>query len=118
MFVSSVALFLLYVNIATDGNWFLRFALPITVAFGMIVTAVVTLTYYLKRGRLYIFGGGMIGLGALALLIEFLSNIVFGVRYIGWSIYSLAVLALLGGALIYLAIDASAREIMEQKLFF
>ena len=115
---AAALLFLLYVNFETGGNWFLTYAFPITGAVALIVCAMVTLLYYLKRVRLYIWGGGLIAFGALMPLIEFLLKVTFNVRFIGWSIYPLIVLALLGGALIYLAIDASAREMMERKLFF
>ena len=56
-------------------------------------------------------------LGGTMLLIEYLLDITFGRAFVGWSIYPLAVLILLGGLLIYLAIDRSAREVMERKLF-
>ena len=114
----TVILYLLYINLATGGNWFLSFAFPIAGSLCLIICAVVTLVYYLRKGRLYIFGGGFIALGALMLLVEFLLDITFDVKFIGWSIYPLVVLVLLGGALIYLAINRSAREMMERKLFF
>ncbi len=115
---AAAILYLLYINLATGGRWFMSFAFPITGAICLIVCAVVTLTHYLKRGWLYIFGGALIALGGFMLLLEFLLDITFNIDYIGWSIYPLIVLALLGGGLIYLAIDSSAREYMEQKLFF
>ena len=48
----ATALYLLYINIATGGTWFLSFALPITVGLCMITCTVVTLLYYLRKGRL------------------------------------------------------------------
>lgn len=115
---AAIALYLLYINYATGGNWFLSFALPVTGAVALIVCAMVTLAYYLRRGKLYIFGGGIMAFGALALLIEFLVDITFGIDFIGWSFYPLIALMLIGGALIYLGINRTAREIMERKLFF
>lgn len=115
---AAVTVYLLYINCATNGDWFLSFAFPVAGALALIVCAVVTLAHYLKAGRLYIFGGGFIALGALMLLVEFLLMITFNLSFVGWSIYPLVVLVLLGGALIYLAINASARETMERKLFF
>lgn len=114
----AVALYLLYVQLVTEGNWFLTFALPTVLAFAAIVCTVITLLRYLRGGRLYIFGGSIIALGGFALLIEYLISITFPVPFIGWSFYSLIVLALLGGGLIFLAINSSAREMMERKLFF
>lgn len=49
---AATALYLLYINIATGGTWFLSFALPITVGLCMITCTVVTLLYYLRKGRL------------------------------------------------------------------
>lgn len=113
-----VALLLLYVNIATDGNWFLTFALPITGAIALITCALVTLLHYLKRGVLYIVGGALMAYGLLAPLIEFLLLVTFNLKFIGWSVYPLAVIFTAGALLIYIAISPSVREILKRKLFF
>ncbi len=115
---ASIGIYALYINLATAGNWFLPFALPVIVGVSIITCTVVTLFYYLRRGRLYILGGAFMALGAFMLLIEFLLGLTFGLRFIGWSIYPLVVLLLFGGLLIYFAINNVAREIMERKLFF
>lgn len=114
----AILLYLLYINIVTGGNWFLSFAFPVIGTLCIIVCTTVTLTYYLAGGRLYIFGGGFIALGAFMLLVEYLLKVTFAVKFIGWSIYPLIVLVLLGGVLIYLGINTSARKTMERKLFF
>ena len=57
-------------------------------------------------------------LGAFMLLMEFLMTVTFDLQFIGWSIYPLVVLMLFGGLLIYLGISASAREMIERKMFF
>ena len=115
---AAVALYVFYINYAVDGNWFLTLALPIIGGICAIVTAVVTLIRYIKRGKLYIFGGAFIATGGLTLLTEFLINHTFGFsRFIGWSLYPLTTFALLGGILIFLAICRSARESME-RIFF
>ncbi len=114
----AIGLYLLYINLATSGNWFLSFALPVVCGMCLITCTMVTLLHYLRRGRLYIFGGAFMALGAFMLLIEFLMGITFDMRFIGWSIYPLVVLILFGGLLIYFAINSSAREMMERKLFF
>lgn len=116
---AAVGLYLLYINLFTGGNWFMSFAFPVTGGICLIVTAVVTLLRYVKRGKLYIVGGALIALGGFALLMEFLSNLTFHVsRFLGWSLYPLIALVLLGGLLIYLGISRTAREIMKRKLFF
>ena len=115
---AAVALYVFYINYAVDGNWFLTLALPIIGGICAIVTAVVTLIRYIKRGKLYIFGGAFIAAGGLALLCEYLINYTFEIsRFIGWSLYPLTTFALLGGILIFLAICRPARESME-RIFF
>lgn len=116
--IAAAGLYILYIDLAVGGGWFLPFAFPVLGGFGLISCATVTLLFYLRRGRLYIFGGASMAAGAMILLTEFLMSFTFGIRFIGWSLYPLAVLFLLGGLLIYLAINASAREMMERKLFF
>lgn len=115
---ATIGIYLMYINIAMQGDWFLSFALPVTGGICLIVTAVVTLLRYVRRGRLYIFGGAILALGAFMLLVEFLMSITFeGIKFIGWSFYPLMALALLGGLLIFLAIYRPARETMERKFF-
>lgn len=115
---AAAALYLLYVNIATGGEWFLTFALPVVGGAAIITCTYVTLTHYLKRGRLYVIGGCVIATGALAAAIELLIDLTFGLQFIGWSLYPLISLMLVGGLLIYLAISSSAREWLERLLFF
>lgn len=114
---AAIGLYLLYIDLSTAGGWFLSFAFPVTGGIGLIVTAVVALLRYLRRGRLYIIGGAATALGAFMLLVEFLLVVTFGIPFMGWSLYPLIVLVLLGGTLIFLAIHRPARETMERKFF-
>lgn len=114
----AIALYLLYINFATGGSWFLSFAFPAVGGICLITCTVVTLMHYLHRGRLYILGGAFMALGVFMLLVEFLLKVTFGLRFIGWSIYPLVVLLLFGGLLIYIAINNAARAMIERKLFF
>lgn len=115
---AACALYLLYVDLITGGNWFLNFALPIIGAIALIVCTVVTLLFYLRRGRLYVVGGAVMAMGALILLIEFLMDVTFAFPFIGWAFYALIPLFLIGGLLIFLAMNSVAREKIERKLFF
>ena len=115
---AATALYLLLIALMTAGDWYLSFALPVTVCAGMIVTAVITLLRYIRKGRLYIFGGAFIAVGAYLLMMELLLGITFGISFVGWSIYSLIASSILGILLIFLAINSNAREKMERKLFF
>ena len=115
---AAAILYLLFINLHTGGDWFMPLAFPVMGALALIVTTVITLLRYLKKGRLYIFGGALMALGGLTVLIEFLLKVTFGLKMVGWSFYPLVALVLLGGALIYLAINSAAREMMGRKLFF
>lgn len=115
---AAVELFLLYINLATEGHWFLSFAFPVVGGLCLIVTAVVTLLRYLPGNELYVIGGALAVLGAFMLLVEFLMMITFDLTtFIAWSLYPLTALVLLGGMLIFLGISQPAREKMERKFF-
>ena len=114
----AIGLYLLYINLATGGHWFLSFAFPLVGAVGLIVTTVVTLLRYVRRGRLYVFGGAAIALGAFMPVMELLMNLTFHFqKFKWWSLYPMIPLVLLGGMLIFLAICRPARENMERKFF-
>lgn len=115
---AAAALYLLYIDLVTGGSWFLSFAFPVTGGFCLITCAVVTLLYYVRKGKLYIWGGAFILAGAFMVLMEYLMSVTFELAFIGWSLYPLVALAIFGGMLIFLAINRSAREMMERKLFF
>lgn len=115
----AVVIYLLYINYITDGDWFLSLAFPVTGYLALVITAVVALLKYVKRGVLYIIGGASVALGILMPLMEFLIFITFdSVPFIGWSFYPLIVMVLVGAMLIFLAIHDPARETMERKFFF
>lgn len=113
-----IAAFLLYINWKLSAKWFLTFALPVTAAFGLLVTALVTLQRYIRRGRLYIYGGFTISLGAFCVLLEILLHITFGLPGFGtWSLYPLVTLTILGLAIIATAIFRPLQEMLEKRFF-
>ena len=115
---AAVGLYLLYIDLAVGGNWFLSFAFPVTGALGLIATAVTVLMRYVPRGRFFIFGGAAMALGAFMPLMEFLIKFTFHLpKFHAWSLYPMVVLVITGGLLIYLGISVKARETMERKLF-
>ncbi len=114
---AAAGLYLLYINHATGGNWFWSFALPIVVASCLILTTVVALLRHLRRGKLYVYGGGCLALGFLGVLVEWLIHATFGLPFIGWSAYPMLGALALGGFLVYLGANRAAREMMERKLF-
>ncbi len=109
--------YLLYISYATKGGWFLSFAFPVVGCVGLIVTTVVTLTHCIKKGFLYIFGGGFIATGGFMLLLEFLLHVTFDLPIIWWSLFPLSVLTLLGLTLILIAICKPIRNAFERKFF-
>ena len=114
----AAGLYLLHINLAVDGDWFLSFAFPVTGTVGLIAITVTALVKYVRKGYLYIFGGALIALGAFMPLMEFLLTITFEpIRFYGWSLFPLTALAVVGGALIFLAINRRAREKMEKRFF-
>lgn len=115
---AAVVMYLFYINWATSGNWFWTFALPTVGGFTLILSALIALLRYVKKGRLFMFGGFLIALGGFMFLLEFLMVKTFLVRFTFWSFYPLVTLSLLGGMLIFLAINKSAREFAKRKMFF
>ena len=115
---AAAGLYLLYIKLATGGNWFLSFAFPITGFVALVVTAVVVLRRYIRRGRLYVFGGAVLAMAGLMPLMEFLLVFTFpSIPFIGWYLYPLMVLGVVGGMLIFLAICRPARHAVAQKFF-
>lgn len=118
VFAVACILFLLYVDLKTGGRWFLSFAFPVAGGVGLMITAVIALVKYLRRGRLFVFGGLFIILGAFCLLIEFLADITFhSAPGFNWCFYPLAVLCFLGLTLIIIALVPPFRESFQKKLF-
>lgn len=116
---AAAMVYLWYINWATGGRWLLTFAVPLASGLCLVMTALVALLRYVAKGKLYIVGGTCIALGGLMLLTEFLLTVTFPqVGFVGWSVYPLTALALLGGFLIFLGICPPARESMERKFFF
>ena len=115
---AGVIVYLLYVCLHTGGTWFMSFAFPVVGSFGLIVTAIVVLTYYLRRGHLYIFGGGSIAIGIWTVLLDLEIRNAFGVKpSFMWSLCPLIVLFVLGMLLIVIAIVKPFKEALK-KIFF
>lgn len=114
---AALGLYLLYINWHVDGNWFLPFAFPLLGGLCVIFTVLVTLLRYVKRGKLFIFGGCTLALGLFMPVIEFLAILTFDQPPVAWSVYPFVTLVLLGGYLIFLGICRPARESMERKFF-
>ena len=115
---SSILALLLYVNMQTNGHWFLSFAFPVAGILGVILTTVTTLCHYLRRGYLYILGGGLMALGGWTLLIELFLHLTFELPdHVIWSPFPCTTLAVLGMMLIIVAIVPPFRESL-RRIFY
>ncbi len=115
---ASIMLLLIYVNAKTGGNWFMSFAFPVTGILAIILTAITTLCHYLRRGILYIIGGGMIALGVWTLLIELFLHLTFELPgHVIWSPFPGTALAVFGLMLIVIAIVKPFRESLRRVFY-
>ena len=113
----AIAVYLFYVELVTEGDWFFGFALPIVGGTALIVSSVAILIYYLKRGYLYIWGGAIIAFGLLSVMIEILLYVNLGLQItLFWSPYPLAAMFLIGLMLIIIALVKPFRESL-RKIF-
>lgn len=113
-----IELYLLYIALATSGRWFLSFAFPVVGILGLIAVNFVTLMHYLRRGRLYIWGGTLIALGLWTALLEFFLWLTFDLnRVLSWSLCTLVPLCVLGLMLIIIALVRPLRESLERRFF-
>lgn len=118
VFFAAVVLFLLYVDIATGDEWFLSFAFPAVGAIGIIITAIVAVIKYVKKGYWYIAGGSVLALGGYTCLIEFLLHITFGIKtHFPWSLYPLLGCVLIGGTLLVIAMSKPLRRRVQKRFF-
>lgn len=114
----AATVYLWYICFETGGNWFFSFGMPISLSFTLIVTAATTLIYYLKRGKLYVYGGFFIALGVWTCLIELLIRVVFDVNtVIYWSSCTFALMFIVGMLLIVIEIIKPVKETL-RKIFY
>lgn len=115
---AAIAAYLLYIDLVLSGGWFLSFALPVVTLLCAIITAQTALLRYLRRGRLYIIGGGLIAMGVFSVYLEFFIWFTFeSVKFVFWSLFPLVALVLLGLMLITVAIVKPFKESL-RKYFF
>ena len=115
---AAAALYLLAINLLTGGGWFLSFAFPVTGIAGLIITTVVTLVKYLKKGYFYIIGGAIIAMGASVILVELFATVTFNLHeFHMWSVYPASGSLLLGAAVIVLGFCKPLRDWFAKKFF-
>lgn len=92
----TVILLLLYIDLATEGNWFLSFAFPVTALYGVLITGCFALAKYVRKGYFFQLGGACIVFGCSCMLLELFLAITFGAAMFRWSLYPVAVLSTIG----------------------
>ena len=116
-FVLSILL-LHFINYKVEGSWFWSFAFPVSGVLSIIIVATITLSYYIKKGYLYIFGGSFIALGIWSVLLEYDINTTFLVsEHLRWSFAPLAIFCIIGITLLVIAIVKPFRESLRRKFF-
>ena len=115
---ASILLLLYYVNMQTGSQWFFSFALPVTGVLALILTSVTTVFHYVRRGRLYTLGGGLIALGGWTVLIECFIHLTFEPpTHMIWSPFPCTAFVVLGMMLIIIAIVKPFRESLHRVFY-
>lgn len=114
---AAAVLYLLYIDLATGGSWFLSLAFPVAGIAGLIVTAVTALCKYLRKGRLFVFGGAFIALGGYSVLVEMFIVLTVGCRFVFWSLYPLTACVLIGLMLIAIGVCKPLRRSLDKRFF-
>jgi hypothetical protein len=109
--------FLLYINARLGHNWFLSFALPLSLLLGAWLLTAVCLYRYIRGRRLYITGGLLLGLSGILILIEFFQHLTFKTSMFVWSLYAVSALSLMGLFFILAALIPPLKSYMERKYF-
>ena len=92
--------------------------LPIGIVFLLLLEAVVTLSRYVRGGKLYIYGGFFIALAFLSVATELTWRAFFAALLcLTWSLIPLILLFLLGMGLIIIAIVPSFRAYVQRRFF-
>jgi len=115
---AAACLYALYVCLKTGGHWFMSFAFPVAGISCVLVTGMICLLKYVRRGRLYIFGGFLILLGGFSMLVELFEHITFGTPMFLWSLYSLAGFGAMGLFLLAAGLIRPLRRALEKRFFF
>ena len=115
---AAIALYLWYICFENNGEWFLGFALPVTLSLGLILTAALTVSRYVKGGKLYIAGGFFIAFGLWTALLEFLIKRYLLASYtFYWSLCTLALFFIVGIMLIIIEIVKPIKESLRRVFF-
>ena len=116
---AALAGYLLYISVATGGNWFLPFAFPVTGMTFLITyfgVGIVVLRFR-PRTKLMLMGLLFILIGGSTMLLEFFLHLTFKVRMFNWSLYSAGFFGLVGLFLFIASFIRRLRRAMYKKMF-
>ena len=114
----AIAAFVLYVCKWTGGHWFTKFALPLLIMSCILVTYSIFVLKYVRKGKIFFYGGFFILLGICLSLVEFFQHLQFGSKMFLWSPFYLIGLGAVGILLIVIGLIRPLREALERHFFF
>ena len=114
----AAGLLALYICLRTGGHWFMRFAFPVLGMACILCEALLCLLKYVRRGRLWIFGGFLLLSGGFCVLTELFQHICFGSPMFRWSLYALIGFGAAGMFLLLAGMIRPMRQALEKRFFF
>ena len=109
---------LLLLDVRFGTGLYLTFLLPVLTSFFLFLEAAVVLCRYLKKGKLYVFGGLFLAMGNLSFVAEILYRATFQMPIcLTYSILPLVFFSVVGMALIVIAIVGPFRRYFEKRFF-
>ncbi len=111
--------YLLYINGAVGGQWFLPFAFPVTgmTFIGTFLSVGIAVLPFRPRTKLLLLGLLFILIGGFTMLLEFFLHITFRLRMFNWSLYSAGFFSAVGIFLVTASFVRKLRRAMYRKLF-
>lgn len=107
----TLALFLGYINLATGGDWYSTFALPLTGFIAFIICLNVFVNSHSKRNFIYSIGASFIITSAALVPFELLVDYNFlGDLTVNWSIYPAVACFLVGSLVISVGLIPTLRD--------
>ena len=120
-FVDGVCItgYLLLIAFVTDGDWFLRLALPLAVAASVFACVIVFLFTRRKHVGFFVKVGSILLLcGAYTVAIEWcVSSYVDALRFTGWSVYALVPCIIVGVVAFILHGSPAVKEELRRRFF-
>jgi predicted outer membrane lipoprotein len=115
----ALLLYLLFIERANGGSWFLRLGLPLTVAFSVSVIALALLFTETRFSLLVKAGAVLITTGLFIVCIEIIiRRYVYESLRIVWSSYALIPCLVLGAAALVLEHRKNLKERIRRRLFY